>query len=116
MAWTYGGERIYATEMSAGDKQIIARLQPLGGATVHQVFGYENEIVKLRAYVVGDTILAALKAMAKDGVTHSLVGNTITYGSYYLANFSWSRVPAVWQTLTAVCDDPLYQVELELYI
>lgn len=112
--WTYNSNRIYVTELSGSLKQIIARLQPFGGGTVKQTFGWEDEVLKVRAYVVGDTILNALKALVETGTAYELLGNSVDYGDFYLSNLNWSRVPAIWQTITADCTAPLYNVELEL--
>jgi len=114
MAWTFNSNRIYVTELSGSDKQIIARLQPFGGGTIQQTFGYEDEILKVRAYVVGDTILDALKALTATGTEYDFTGDQGSMGNYYLSNLSWSRVPAIWQTIAGDCTDPLYTVELEL--
>jgi hypothetical protein len=115
MGWSLGSVTIYTQDMGGNTKQIIARLNPLGGGTIKQIFGYDEEILQVKAYVVGETNLATLKGYATDKTARALVGQTTNYGNYYIASISWSRVPAIYQTLTAVCDDPLFTVNLDLY-
>jgi hypothetical protein len=115
MGWYLDSVRIYVQDKSGTNKNIISRLNPLGGGTVLQFFGYDDEIWHVKAYVVGEEDLADLKAMAKDGNDYNLSNGAVDYGDFYVANMSWSRVPAIYQTLTANCDDPLFTVDLELY-
>lgn len=115
MSWSLGSIRVFVTEKSGAEKQIIARLNPLGGGTVLQFFGYDDEIAHIKAYVVGETNLESLKTMSKSGESYNLTGYGTNYGDFYVSNLSWSRVPAVYQTLTTDCYAPLYTADLELY-
>ena len=51
--WTLGGTRIYPHTKKETASQIIPKLQPLNGGTVHQVFGYESPEITLTCLVVG---------------------------------------------------------------
>ena len=65
MAWTLGGNRIYAQKSNEDTGQILPRLQPLSGGTIIQSFGYDSLVRKITAIVVGDTIKDAIKATIK---------------------------------------------------
>lgn len=114
MTWTLGGTRIYVQDKSSVSKQIIARLQPLAGPTIEQVFGYESPIIKLNCLVVGEADLATVKSMVTYGSQYALIGQGTNYGNWYVSNVSEKRTKAIWQTITADCDDPVFEVELEL--
>jgi len=114
MSWTLGGVRIYVQDKSSAGKQIIARLQPLAGITVQQIFGYEKYVEKINCIVVGETDLASLKAMTTDGVTHALIGPVTNYGNFYVSSVNEKRTKTLWQTITSVCADPVFEVEIEL--
>lgn len=113
--WYLGSTRIYTTDMAGNTKQIIARLNPLGGGTIKQIFGYDEEILQIKAYVVGETDLATIKSYAQSGTAYSLTGYGTDYGDFYVASVQWSRVPAIYQTLTVNCEDPLFTVNIDLY-
>jgi hypothetical protein len=115
MSWTLSGTRIYTTDMGGNTKQIIARLNPLGGGTIKQIFGYDEEILQVKAYVVGEADLATIKGYAQTGLAYTLSGYSVNYGNYYVSSVQWSRVPAIYQTLTSNCDDPLFSVSIDLY-
>lgn len=115
MSWTLGGVRIYVQEKGSDGKQIIARLQPLAGITVKQIFGYEDRVTKISAIVVGETDLASLKTMHTTGSTYALVGYGTDYGDFLVASVSEKqRRGVIAQTLTADCDAPLFDVDIEL--
>lgn len=120
--WYYNNIRIFIEDMPERTGEVIARLQPLSGGTIHQSFGWESSIISFRGYIVGETDYAALKASAKDGDTHTLLYSGITtrgvsMGDFYLHNVVISRTKAVWQSLRTdlECDAPVYSVEGELY-
>lgn len=116
--WTFGGTRIFVQDISDTIKQIIARLQPLSGGTIIQTFGYESDVYSVNALVVGDTDLAALKAMAIDSATHTLSGYGTVYGNFYLSNIVHKRLPTMQQTIRTDldCESPVYSVDMELYL
>jgi phage protein U len=113
--WYLNTTRIYVQNLTGAGKQTVARLQPLSGPTVHQVFGYESEIFRLKAIVIGETDLSNLKGLVATGSTYTLSGYGTNYGSFYVTNVSWDKSPAVIQTVTADCDDPMFTVDLELF-
>lgn len=115
MSWTFGSVRIYVSDLGGADKQTIARLQPVSGGTVHQVFGYENEIKKVKGLVIGETDLSTLKGYGQDGTTHNLTGYGTDYGNFYLSTLNWTRLNVIYQTVTDDCDAPVFSVDLELY-
>jgi hypothetical protein len=118
MAWTYSGIRIYTQDIGDETKQTIARLQPLAGGTVQQLFGYESLIVKLTAKVVGNTNRDALKTLSQNGSANSLVAPEGSLGTFMLASFASKRDPQVYQfiDLTQNCLTPVYTCDLELYL
>lgn len=113
--WVLDSTRIYVTGLQGNDKQIIARLQPLDGGTIHQTFGYENEIKKVSAIVIGEADLEALKNMTESGSTYTFSGYGIDYGNYYVANVSWTRANILYQSIKLPCTEPLFNIEIELY-
>lgn len=116
MAWTLDGVRIFVNESKEEAGQIVPRLQPLGGGTVLQTFGYESDIRTLSAIVVGDVDKDALKAMRQGG-TSALVSPEGSLGSFTVKNVSVNRVHCIAQTIRVdlACDAPVYNVEIQLY-
>jgi hypothetical protein len=118
MAWTYGGIRIFVQTEDESTSQTIARLQPLSGETIKQYFGWEEEILKITAYVVGEQDANVLKYMCQSsGTASNLYYDTTYIGAYVLHSYSKSRKMSVSQTLRADldCTAPVYLVEMELY-
>lgn len=115
MGWYLESVRIFVTNFSGSGKQIIARLQPLAGGTINQVFGYETETKKLKGFIVGEDDLNSIKYMVISGATPTLTGNGIGYGDYYISSFSWNRLNVIAQTLTSDCDAPVFEFDMELY-
>jgi hypothetical protein len=119
--WTLNSIRLIVQANSSGAKQIIARLQPISGGTALQIFGYENPIVKLGAIIVGKTDRDALEALTDTGSSYTL---STPYGSanYYVNSFnSKQRGPGIISQSIILdgshtCDDPVYDIDLELYI
>lgn len=115
MAWTIEGIRIFVQDRTEGDKQIVAKLQPLVGGTVNHIFGYENDSYKLSATIVGDTDKAALKALARTGTTCTLV---TPYGNVtvIVTEVNADQMNVIWQSLRTdlSCDSPVYKVTLGL--
>lgn len=115
--WVYNNIRVFVQEFTGTGDQSIARLQPIEGGTVLQTFGYENEIHKIAGVIVGETDKNALLNLRTTGLTYTLSGYGTNYGSYYLKNISWSRIPTIAQTIRSDldCTAPVFTVELELY-
>jgi len=115
--WVLGSVRIFVTDKSDLDNQIIARLQPLSGGTVHQVFGYENEITTIKFYVVGNTDVATLKGYRTTGSTYTLSGWGTNYGNFYIKSLAFDSTRSICQTLRPdLADDaPVFLATGELY-
>lgn len=118
MGWTLGNTRIFVVDETIDSKNIIARLQPLAGGSVHQTFGYENDIYKVNAYIVGSGDLSNLKNMAKSSSKYALKdfdGNLVLSG--YVNSISTKVIPGIWQSLRLdlPSNAPVYVVEILLY-
>jgi hypothetical protein len=96
-------------------------LQPLSGATILQVFGYESDIRTLGAVVVGDVDKDAIKTLRTTGSGYILESPEYPLpsgmGDFIVKNVSISRLHSICQTLRPDLDTdaPVYQVELQLY-
>ena len=116
--WTYGNVRLYVQEMKTEDEQLIARLNPLGGGTVTQVFGYDELIVNIDAYIVGLVDEALLRSYVTSGVSFDLF---TPYGingyPYLLKNINTTLTKSICQTLRPDLDEdsPVYVVNMELW-
>jgi hypothetical protein len=117
MAWYLNNTRIFVQEHKKVGTQIIPRLQPLTGGTVHQFFGYESPIVKLAALVVGNTDKDALEDMYQSTSSVVLSGPYDIYKSYYMHSIETGIEPATCQTIrTDLAEDaPVYTILMELY-
>ena len=116
MTWYLDSIRIFVTEEVESTKQIVARLQPLGGGTVHHIFGYEDDIYKLTAYVVGSGEKNTLKGYAQDGNEHNLTTPYDGILSLLVNNVQARMTNIICQSLDVTKDEtaPVYIVELEL--
>ncbi len=115
MTWTLDGIRVFVQAAPESVSQIIARLQPLSGGSVHQVFGYETPTISLQGLIVGSGDASALKALTTIGTTYTLVtpwGNR----TVYVEEVSVSPTMTVSQTLRddLDCSATVYEVDLEL--
>lgn len=118
MAWTLGGNRIYAQESGESTGQILPRLQPLSGGTVVQSFGYESLIRQLTVLVVGDTIKNAIEGYSQDGgSSHALVSPEGSLGNFIVRSVRVKRTKSTNQTIdtSQACETPVYEIDLELY-
>lgn len=118
MAWTLGGQRIYAQKSDEETGQILPRLQPLSGGTIVQVFGYDSLIRKMQVLVVGDTIKNAIRGFSQDGGTsHALVSPEGSLGNFVVKSVGVSRTESTYQTIdiTQPCEAPVYELDIELY-
>lgn len=115
--WELGGRRIFVTDIGSDFKQIIARLQPLGGGTIHHVFGYEDPIRKLKCFVVGSTDMAAVESFTTSGTSFMLNSPYGDLGDYLVNSVGHTMMNTICQTLRPDLPDtsPVYSVDLELY-
>jgi len=116
--WTLGDVKIFTQDNAFGQNQSIARLQPLDTETVLHRFGYESQIRKIQALVVGDTNISLLTAMTISG-SYSLIRPDLTnVGTFYVKSVNAKQNPTIWQTFDDEqdCDAPVYVVDLELYL
>lgn len=115
--WKLNNIRIFVQKQGETDKQIIARLQPLSGGTILQVFGYEGRVEKLGCTVVGNTDMDALRALSHTGSSYTLTNYEGTVGSFFVSDVQKDRVQCICQTLRSDLDSdsPVYNVELTLF-
>ena len=108
--WTLNGIRIFVTDEAEEVGQTIARLQPLAGGTVNQVFGYVSPTMRLKCYVVGIEDKDNLMDLTTSGTTMELVGPEGTLGNYLVQSVTMPRLHTVDQTLRLDlgCDAPVY--------
>lgn len=118
MAWYYDTVRIFPQDFTDEGSQEIATLNPLGGGTIHQVFGWSDKTKKLNAYVVGFTDKNAIEALRKTGDTYSVTGPWGDLGDYYLKNVSMKTTNMICQTLRPDLaeDSPVFLASLELWL
>lgn len=117
MAWTYNGVRIFVTDIQDDVQQIVARLNPVAGGTVLQVFGWDDPIYKVDGKIVGEDDHLALRNMRDDGVAYDLITPETTISGLILSKLSFKRVYTIGQTLRTDldCTAPVYDVNMELF-
>jgi len=117
MTWELDGIRIFVQDYEGDNKQILPRLQPINGGTVIQIFGYESEVTKISSIVVGSGDLFALKAMAKDGIYHTLITPLLT-DDFLVASVKHKWQRSICQTMRPDLpeDTPVFIVDIEFYI
>src|SRR3990167_10398452 len=116
--WSYGDIRVFVQDMSTKDEQLIARLNPLAGDTIYYIFGWDELIVNVNAYIVGLTDISTLRAFARDGDSH-LLASPLSASSgvpYFLKAINTKIVSARCQTIRPDLpeDSPVYLADLEL--
>ena len=121
MSWTLGGTKIIVTDGNEEANQIVARVQPLDGGTINQIFGYESPTRKLSCYIVGDTAKAAIQAMTTAGTTKALICTYSGWGNlgdFIVEKVSFTMQNIISQTLDLTppltCESPVYLAELTL--
>lgn len=116
--WSLGGIRTFVTGISDEVGQTIARLQPLAGKTVQQVFGYETAVYKISTYIVGETDRAALEAMTTTGSGYELISPEGSIGTFLVQRVTPVRKDSISQTLRPdlACDAPVYIVDIGLLL
>lgn len=117
MAWSLGTVRIFTQEIGGTNKQIVPRLQPLAGGTVYQVFGYEKNIKKVDALVVGESDLSTIKSYTTTGNFYTLNSPEGSLGNFIVSSVQYKRINCIYQTirLDLPCNAPVYEVSIELY-
>ena len=123
MAWYIDTTRIFLTNSNEDDKSSVARLNPLGGGTIHHYWGWEEPIYKLKFYVVGNTDKNAISDMRKDGVVHTITGsgNAVSDWNWsmdgWVHSISWDVSESNYQTLRPEldCSTPVYVADMEFY-
>jgi len=115
--WSYAGYRIFVQEYQSGHKQILPRLNPIGGGTVIQQFGYDERILKINAYVVGFSDMTQIRLLTTSGISFDLATPMEGTYAYYCNDVQDKLVNSICQTLRPDLpeDSPVYQVDLELY-
>ena len=116
--WWLDGIRLFVSESKVEAGQIVPRLQPLGGATILQTFGYESEVKNLSAIVVGEADMESIKLLRTTGSGYLLNSPEGIVGSGYIVkNITASRIHTICQTIRPDLDDesPVYQVDIQLY-
>lgn len=115
--WSYAGVRIFVQEYQSGHKQIIPRLNPIGAGTILQIFGYDEGIRKVNAYVVGWGDMSILRSLTTSGVAFDLATPDEGTFPYYCNDVQDKMVKGICQTLRPDLpeDAPVYLADLELY-
>lgn len=116
MNWTYGGVRVFTTELDAEVEQILAKLNPLGGGTIVQVFGNKERSYRATGYVVGSGDMSHLESLTTSGVSFPYLSPYGNLGDYYLESLKYKISKGISQTLRSdlACNAPVYIVEMEL--
>lgn len=121
--WYLDNTRIFVTDMSIDSKEIISKLNPLGGGSIFHYWGYEFEDIELKCFVVGYEDREDVRTMARDGSSHNLVasGNSQSQWNFsipvYIESIKWVGVPIVCQTLkSGVLEDAqMWNATMSLY-
>lgn len=115
--WSYAGRRIFVQEYSSGRKQIIPRLNPIGAGTILQIFGHDERILKVNAFVVGFEDMTALRLLTASGISFDLDTPVEGTQSWFLNDIQDKLTKGIKQTLRTDldCEAPVYLVDLELY-
>ncbi len=115
--WSYAGYRIFVQEYQAGHKQIIPRLNPIGAGTILQIFGYDERITKVNAYVVGYSDMTQLRLLTTSGIAFDLVTPMEGTYEYFCNDVQDKLTKGICQTLRPdlAKTAPVYLVDLELY-
>ena len=117
MNWSLDGIRVFVDKYTVANKQIIARLQPLAGGTVQQIFGYEGNIDKIGGTIVGNDDKNAIRALARSGNSYTLVSPEVGLGDYFVSDVQLTRVQCICQTLRPDldADSPVFTFEITLF-
>jgi hypothetical protein len=115
--WTLGTVQLFPQNLDLDDDQVIARLQPLASGTIYHTFGYEYEINKLSAYIVGMADKITLTNYNRDASVHTLLEDAFSWGNYYVKHLAFKLEPGAYQTIRPdlPCDDYIFTVDFELW-
>jgi|SRR3990172_9586372 len=115
--WYLSTIRVFVQEFTDDTFQEIAALNPLGGGTEHQVFGWGDLVKKVNAYIVGDVDKSAIEGLGRTGNTYVFSGPWGSYGLHFVKSVSMKTVPIICQTLrTDLAEDsPVYIANIELW-
>ena len=122
--WQLDTTQIVVTGLESSNKQIIARLQPLAGGTVHHIFGYDDRVLKLTGVVVGLADKQAIEGFTKDAATHVLSYIGLVYGTAVYGGYSWlvnsvtfTQRNVIRQSIipSKSCTSEVYDCTMELY-
>jgi hypothetical protein len=103
--WYIDNVRIFVTDISEGNKSSVAILNPLGGGSIHQFWGWEEETFGLKALVVGSGDKSSLTSLSRDGDAHTLTGVNFFVDDYnfskvvYIKEIKWEFMRSICQTL-----------------
>ena len=116
--WSYAGYRLFVQEYMSGHKQIIPRLNPIGDGTILQIFGYDERILKVNAYVVGFEDITQLRLLTTSGISFDLATPAEGTHPYFCNDVQDKMVKIICQTIRPDLaeDAPVYLVDLELYL
>ena len=116
--WYLDSTRIFVQKFEKNNNQVVARLQPLQGLSIHHIFGAESEIINIDGLVVGNSDINTLKLKVRDGNKHNLTGAYgITMSGLIVKSMKDSLTNFTCQTLRPDLPTtaPVYNVSLELY-
>lgn len=116
--WYLDTTRIFVQDLRGDDDQIVARLNPLGGGTTLHFFGYDEDITKVNALIVGFTDRDALIAMSRNPNTaYAMNSPWGAWGSFFVKHVTYQLTNMICQTIRPDLpeDSPVFKVDLELY-
>jgi hypothetical protein len=118
--WNINNIRVVTQTFDSNHDNLIARLSPVGGGTVHHFFGYDDPIIAMQGYIVGSGDAMALEALAQSETAYNVTGLLGNMGAYYVKNVQVKPQLGIYRQTFLVDGshadtDPVYIVELELY-
>jgi hypothetical protein len=116
--WYLDSTRIFVQKYDTTNAQVVTRLQPLSGLSIHQIFGAESETIEITALIVGSGDYSTLKSKVRDGNKHTLTGPYgINYSDIIVKSMKSTLTNSICQTIRPDLDPeaPVYSVNLELY-
>lgn len=116
--WYLDTTRIFVQDLRGDDDQIVARLNPLGGGTTLHFFGYDEDITKVSALIVGFTDRDALIAMSRaPNTAYTMSSPWGTWGSFFVKHVAYQLTSMICQTIRPDLPEnsPVFKVDLDLY-
>lgn len=104
-SWYIDNIRIFITDLDEESKSIISKLNPIGGGTVHQYWGWEENQIGIKAYVVGKADKTALETAERDGNSHLFIGSGFliedwnTSTTVFIEDIKWTSTNINCQTM-----------------